>query len=241
MFGCIPQDERVPWHRFPEIFYLFVDLFKLLKPTLTVMDGLVIQEGFGPRFGTPVDWGVIVVGKDPVATEAVTVFAMGHEPYEQAVLPIAAKAGQGTMDIHNIDVRGESIRSILRYCKLAPGDFFINSDPHIVEYCGGACNGCAAWIQSTPYPWEIDPKKKYALLVGITPRLPDTFEEDEVIVLGNCAIRSKNKIEDACKAKGLKPQYIGGCPPYEHRKPGYLKLHKIDKLPYTKKIKRVKE
>jgi hypothetical protein len=42
------------------------------------------------------------MGKDPVATEAVTMLAVGHEPYEQSVLSIAAKAGQGTTDINHI-------------------------------------------------------------------------------------------------------------------------------------------
>lgn len=241
MFGVVPDDERVPWHRIPEHFYFLVDLYKLLPYSLTIMDGLVIQEGYGPRFGTPVDWGVLIMGRDPVATEAVTVMAIGHEPYEQMVLPIAAKAGQGTMDIDKIDVRGEKIEAVRRYCKVAPGDFWTHPDPHVVEYCGGTCWGCGLWMQYTPYPWEIDPDKKYALLVGTTPRLPANFEEDEVIVLGNCAVRSKRHIEAACKAKGITPQYIGGCPPYEHRRPGYLRSHEIDTLPRTKKIRRVNE
>jgi uncharacterized protein (DUF362 family) len=240
MFGVIPEDERLPWHRIPEHFYLLVDLYKILPPTLTVMDGLVIQEGLGPRFGTPVDWGVIIMGKDPVATEAVTMLAMGHEPYEQMVLPIAEKAGQGTMDPNQIEIVGSGLDSIRRYCKVAPGDYWLNSDPHIVEYCGGACWGCGLWIQYTPYPWEIDADKKYALVVGNTPRLPEMFKEDEVIVLGNCALRSKRQIEKACAGKGIKPHFIAGCPPYGHRKPGYLRAHKIENLPYTKRIKRVK-
>ncbi len=240
MFGLVPEDERIPWHRIPEHFYFLVDLYKLIRPGLTIMDGFVIQEGLGPRFGTPVDWGVTIMGRDPVATEAVTMLAMGHEPYEQMVLPIADKAGQGTMDVDRIEVRGQSIGSVQRYCKVAPGDYWLNADPHIVEYCGGACWGCGLWIQYTPYPWEIDPKKKYALVVGVTPRIPKRFSEDEVIVMGNCAMRSKNKIEEACKAKKIKPQYIGGCPPYGHRKPGYLKAHRIEELPYTKHINRVK-
>lgn len=239
MFGCVAEDERLPWHRIPEHFYLLVDFYKLLPYHLTVMDGLVIQEGYGPRFGTPVDWGVVIMGKDPVATEAVTMLALGHEPYEQMVLPIAEKAGQGTMDINKIEVRGQSLASVTRYCKVAPGDLWLNASPNIVEYCGGACWGCGLWIQYTPYSWEIDPSKKYALVVGNTPRLPDSFEEDEVLVMGTCAARSKKQIEKACKAKGIKPQFVAGCPPYGHRKPGYLKSHNIDKLPYTKKIHRV--
>ena len=241
LFGYVPPDERGPWHRIPEHLYFLVDLYKLLPSTLTVMDGLVIMEGEGPRYGTPREWGAIIMGKDPVATEAVTVAAVGHEPYEQGVLPIAAKAGQGTMDLKDIEILGESIESIQCHCKVAAADFWLHRDPNVVEYCGGACWGCGLWIQYTPYPWLIDPKKKYALIVGVTPRLPDQFEEDEVIVLGNCAARSKRKIDAACKAKKIKPQYITGCPPFEEVKPGYLKLHKIENLPYFDKIDRVKE
>lgn len=241
IFGIVPEDERVPWHRIPEHFYFLVDLFRLLPPTLTVMDGFVIQEGLGPRFGDPVDWGAIIMGKDPVATEAVTMLAMGHEPYEQMVLPIAEKAGQGTMDPEIISIVGESLESVRRYCKVAPGDYWLHPDPHVVEYCGGACWGCGLWMQYTPHPWEIDSSKKYALVVGVEPKLPDAFEQDEVIVMGNCAARSKKKIEKACEERGITPTYVPGCPPYGHRRPGYLKAHRIDHLPYTHKVNRVQD
>lgn len=240
-FGLIPEDERVPWHRIPEHFYFLVDLFKFVKPTVTVMDGLVIQEGLGPRFGTPVEWGVIIAGRDPVATETVTMMAMGHEPYEQMVLPIAEKAGQGTMDPSRIEVVGETLESVTRYCKVSPGDYWLNADPHVQEYCGGACWGCGLWMQYTPYPWEIDQDKKYALVVGNDPKIPDIFSEDEVVVLGNCAARSKRKIEAACEQKGIKPNFIAGCPPYGAVRPGYLKAHRIDHLPYSHHVKRVEE
>ena len=241
IFGFVPPDERAHWHRIPEHFYYLVDLYRLLPCTLTIMDGLVFMEGEGPRYGTPREWGVIIMGKDPVATEAVTVKALGHEPYEQGVLPVAAKAGQGTMDLDKIRVLGESIQSIERHCKVAAADFWLHRDSRVVEYCGGACWGCGLWIQYTPYPWEIDPRKKYALIVGVTPRLPDRFEEDEVIVLGNCAARSRRQIDAACKAKRIKPKYIAGCPPFEQVKQGYLKLHRIENLPYVGKIARVKK
>lgn len=241
MFGCVPVDERLPWHRIPEMFYLCVDLFKLLPPTLTVMDGIISQEKFGPRYGTPVEWGVIIMGTDPVATEAVTMLALGHEPYEQSVLSIAAKAGQGNMDINKIDVRGKEIESVRRYHMVAPGDLLVHPDPRVVEYVGGACYGCGLWIQYTPFPWEFKSDKKHALIVGNTPRLPDSFSEDEVIVLGNCAARSKAKIERACKAKGIKPWYISGCPPYDNLKENYWKSHGTgpDSVPITTEVKRI--
>ena len=63
--------------------------------------------------------------------------------------------------------------------------------------------------------------------------------EDEVIIMGSCAIRSKAKIQKACR-EGVTPKIVTGCPPYGSRRPGYLKLHKIEHLPYSHKINYVK-
>jgi uncharacterized protein (DUF362 family) len=237
MMGCLPLDERQPWHRIPEHFFLLVDLYKVLPYHLIVMDGLVIQEGYGPRFGDPVEWGGIIMGKDPVATETLTVMAMGHEPYEQSVLNIAAKAGQGSMDLSKMEIRGEKLEAVRRYCKVAPGEIYAHPSPNVTEYCGGACGFCARWVPITPFPWEIAADKKYAVVVGMTPRLPESFSEDEVVVLGNCAVKSKKAIEAACQAKKIKPRFIAGCPP--EQKTAYLRLHKLDNLPRNYKIRRI--
>jgi len=240
MFGIIPHEERFPWHRIPENYYLLTDLFKLVKPTLTVMDGLVIQEGAGPRFGDPVDLGVIVMGTDPVATEAVTVRVIGHEIYEQMILPIAEKYGIGTCDLEKIEVRGKSIESVQKYTKVSAGDWWLHPSKDVIEFMGGACWGCGFWVQATPYPEEMEPGKKYALVVGNTPRIPEKFQVDEVIVMGTCAIQSKAKISKACP-EGVTLTIIKGCPPFEARLPGYLKLHNIEELPYSKKAPWIKE
>lgn len=240
MFGVIPQEERWPWHRMPEMFFLLTDLFRLVKPALTVMDGFVIQEGFGPRYGKPVDFHVIVMGRDPVATEAVTVSVIGHEPHEQGVLPVAQKYGMGTMELSKIDVRGESIESVRRYTKVAPGDFWINPSPNVVEYVGGACWGCGIHIRYNPKEWQIDKNKKYALIVGNRPRLPEKFTEDEIWVWGTCAVQSKAKILKACP-KGVNPRFMGGCPPTKYHHDDMMKFHGIDHLPIWNGTNYVKE
>jgi uncharacterized protein (DUF362 family) len=240
LFGLLPHEDRMERHRIPEHFYILTDLWRLVKPALTIMDGFVIQEGLGPRLGDPVDFGVVIMGKDPVATEAVTVSAIGHEPYEQMVVPIADKQGLGKSDLNQIEIRGESLESVRRYTKVSPGDLWLNASPNVVEYFGGACWGCGFWIQYTPYPWEIDKKKKYALIVGNRPRLPDKFTEDEIIVMGTCATRSRNQILKACP-KGVTPKFIGGCPPYWQRAHGYYESHKIDQIPRAPKANFVDE
>lgn len=235
MLGLIPQEERGPWHRTPELLYLLTDLQRLVKPSLTIMDGFVIKEGPGStRFGDPIDFGAIIIGKDPVATEAVAVLVIGHEIYEQPVLLIAEKYALGTSDLNRIEVRGESIESVRRYTRGGPSAHsWIHPSPNVVEYIGGCCQGCGLMIRYTLSPWEIDKNKKYALIVGNTPRLPERFTEDEVIVFGSCALKSKAKILKACP-EGVTPQFLGGCPPWgEQTLPGHFKFHGIDKLPHS--------
>ena len=143
LFGLLPHEDRMERHRIPEHFYILTDLWRLVRPTLTVMDGFVIQEGHGPRLGTPVDFGVVIMGKDPVATETVTVLAIGHEPYEQMVLPIAVKQGLGKGDVKEIEIKGESLESVRRYTKVSPGGLL--AEP--LSQCRGIFRGCLLGVR----------------------------------------------------------------------------------------------
>ena len=52
---------------------------------------------------------------------------------------------------------------------------------------------------------------------------------------GSCAIRDKAKILKAC-AEGVTLQLMGGCPPYAHRKPGYLKWKSLTTCPFRMEL-----
>jgi hypothetical protein len=92
------------------------------------------------------------------------------------------------------------------------------------------------WVQSLPTGATISVSQNWVSVAA-----PERFQADEVIVLGSCAARSKNKIENACKGNGLKPTYLLGCPPYGHKTKGYYIMHKTDKVPVTKDVRRIRE
>lgn len=74
-FGCIPGVLKSEFHaRMPnvEMFSrMLVDLNRLLKPRLAVMDAIVAMEGNGPRSGDPRAVGVLLISDDLVAVDAV--------------------------------------------------------------------------------------------------------------------------------------------------------------------------
>jgi len=64
------------------------------------------MEGFGPVDGTPVHCGLLIIGNDPVATDAVAARIMGFSPKSVPHLNYAAKQGIGNIDSMTV---GESI------------------------------------------------------------------------------------------------------------------------------------
>ena len=81
-----------------------VDLNRFYKPDLSIIDGLIGMEGFGPTDGAPKHIGVIIASEDPVAADAVAARIIGIKPPQIGYLKYAEKKGIGTWK--NIEVVG---------------------------------------------------------------------------------------------------------------------------------------
>jgi ferredoxin len=69
MFGCVSGPRKALWHlKAGEDRKLFarmlVDVCQVVRPSLTVLDGVVGMEGNGPGSGTPVHLGLIMASRD---------------------------------------------------------------------------------------------------------------------------------------------------------------------------------
>jgi uncharacterized protein (DUF362 family) len=86
-------------------------LCNVLKPKLTVIDGLIGMEGFGPAvFGKPKTPNLIIAGEDSVAVDAVTASIMGHDPNTIDHIVIAQELGLGEINPDNVEIRGTPLR-----------------------------------------------------------------------------------------------------------------------------------
>lgn len=81
-----------------------------------IADGIVAGEGRmagnEPRNVTPVNLGVILAGRDPVAVDAVAEAVMGLAPGIVPLTPLAVERGLGTADLSRVAIKGESIASV---------------------------------------------------------------------------------------------------------------------------------
>ena len=125
LFGLCPYPrahyahyEYTPIPRFPNF---LVDLTKIFRPRICIIDGIVASEG-SEWFGTPKEVGVIVAGSNPVSVDSVGTMIMGYDPMVDMPEPpfwgmpnymkLAAENGEGIVDPKKIEVLGEPIESV---------------------------------------------------------------------------------------------------------------------------------
>lgn len=115
---------------------VIVDLCKVRKIDLVVIDGRVGMEGQGPHEGTPVELGLLIVGTDPVATDSVASIIMGFDPEKLPSTDLGQREGLGTNDLHKIDVKGEKLEDVFHIFKPASGhdSFQIMSPTYLAFY-----------------------------------------------------------------------------------------------------------
>lgn len=115
-YGVIPTGLRTALHgehpKPAEFSQVLVDIFSLVRPALTVMDGIVAMEGPGPANGTPRPLGLILASADAVAVDAVAQAIIGLEPLRVWTTYHAHARGLGVGDLGEIEIVGESLEAI---------------------------------------------------------------------------------------------------------------------------------
>lgn len=110
LFGLIPTRYRAKYHR--HINHVIVDLNKIFKSNLIVVDGVIGMEGDGPIAGRPVTMNVVVAGDNPVSVDSVVCNIIGVNPKDIGHITMAADAGLGQMDIRSINLFGERLEDV---------------------------------------------------------------------------------------------------------------------------------
>jgi hypothetical protein len=94
MYGTFPQENKAKYHRFG-IEEVICDVNRAFTPTLTVIDGTVGGDAWGPLSCTPVYAQTVIASNDVVAADAVACQLMGYDPYNIIHLKMAHEEGLG--------------------------------------------------------------------------------------------------------------------------------------------------
>jgi hypothetical protein len=136
LFGLTPTEPygrgRQYFHHLVRLPYVVVDLGRIVRPTLSVVDALVGQTGREWN-GEGVVADTLIAGDHVIATDACGTCLMGHDPLgdwpnqpylrEANALRIAHARGFGTADLDEIDFQSEVTAPVASFETMATDPF----------------------------------------------------------------------------------------------------------------------
>jgi len=129
LFGCIPSKRRIYLHPYlPEV---FLRLYQLFKPQLTIMDARIGIEGNGPTKGKPVKLDLLLTGTDALAVDIVSAQVMGLNWKDTYLNYLAKQTGLQEKDIQ---IQGCQISEVKRKFELPRIDLPVKAQMEIYKH-----------------------------------------------------------------------------------------------------------
>ena len=141
--GAVPPLEKYMTHFFG-LWQNLVNIHHLIKPKLTIIDGLTGQEDFGPISGIPKKMDLLIGGTNPVAVDAVAMRVMGLDPASSPPVFLAYIQGMGPIENEKITIIGPSIDEVASPFKQP--EINVKSGRDFAIHVGSACSGCAGYL-----------------------------------------------------------------------------------------------
>jgi len=160
LFGCIPGSKKALWHlkagedarAFARI---LVDVYRIVQPSLTILDGVVGMEGNGPNSGRPIPIGLILASGDSLSLDQIICDLLGIS--RKSLLTNRVAFDQGLVR-EEIDVVGEKVEDVkvssFQFPTLSQVDWglpgflskalknALTSKPAVVEQMCNNCDQC---------------------------------------------------------------------------------------------------
>ncbi len=211
MKGCLWRRSKVELHMLPPIDgndakpidVAIADMSGVLRPHLAIIDGTVGMEGLGPSAGKAKELGVVVVGTDPFAADAVACRLMGTQAERIPHLRIGAERGYGTIDLSRINVRPDGWTEWSQPFAAPPENLTIEF-PNVTVLDNNSCSACQSTLllflkknQDRLFDYLPDDGSLHIAIGKGHAELPEG-----TLCLGNCTV--------AQKGQGI---FVPGCPP----------------------------
>lgn len=207
-----------------------VDLQEVVQPGFIAMDAITAGED-SEIASRPFPLGLIVMGLNPVAVDAVCTHIAGLDPGEVEYIHLAAKRGYGPMDLAEIDVTGDvtleeaharargfslTLDSVDKYLNGRSNlTAYAGPPPDTYDYCSGGCPG--ALVMSTQIVEAFQPDvhrevRPMSFIFGAYQGEIHPGEGEPVLAIGDCA-------EWSGQVNGRKVEIRSNYVPREQRDP----------------------
>ena len=181
------------------------DLQEVVSPGFIALDAIVAGE-YCEMAPHPFPLGLIIMGVNPVAVDAVCTHIAGLDPAEVNYISLAAERGYGPMDLAEIDVTGDvtlgeaqmrargfrlTLDRVDRYLNGRSNlTAYVGPPPDADGYCSGGCPG--ALLETTQVLEAFQPDVLYqvrpmSFIIGAYQGEIKPREGEPVLALGDCA------------------------------------------------------
>jgi len=190
--GCLKREDKPKFH-YIDLSRAIVELNKIIRPSLNVVDGTVTLRP---------DQGAIVVSQDIVAVDSVTCSLMDIDPKQVRHISLAAEAGLGEIELTRMDIKGEELKQLKISVALAK-DEFRRRFPLLELICAEkACSGCLIPLFSALSSLKEEGRKMKGALGIVIGLEAEVVEAKDCIFIGDCT-----------QAYWDKGPHLEGCPP----------------------------
>ncbi len=115
-FGCVPGLRKSEWHfrlqERPWLAALLLDIHRVVRPALAIMDAGTAMEGAGPSAGRPRWVGALIAGTDFAAVDTVACHLIGLDPMQVPTCVAARQQGFGQTELGGLQILGPDWRSL---------------------------------------------------------------------------------------------------------------------------------
>ncbi len=206
MKGTVQDKVHYQMHQ-TDLAQAMMDVWSVVKADLNIADVIRPAAGFGPHSTTPVDFGCVVAGKDPVAVDATICRMVGLDISRVAYFEPARERGVGNFDEDMIEIRGRKIEEVYQKLWLP---FMVGFDtwPEYDILAEHSCSSCQALVAMTMEKLkglgEYDKNAGITVVLGREKELPKGVDKKNLILVGDCLKKWRDH--------GV---FTSGCPPLE--------------------------
>lgn len=204
--GLLPDKTKRAFHQ-QGLYDAVIDLMAAVKPSLTIVDAIICQEGMAPIYGDPVEMDLVLASRDLVAADTICGLIIGYQPDDLKLSVNAAQRGLGIMDPAAIEVVGESVESVQRrFVRASEAAPKVTVNGFKLVFGEETCTGCRNTVYSVLHQLDgegnLDYLEKIAMLTGGA-ELPAESPANGVVTVG-----------DKCTPKDRRgDRHAKGCPP----------------------------
>jgi len=166
LYGTLPGFQKAQFHKcypHPKNFsQTLVDIYKIVRPQLHLMDGILGMEGNGPATGKKRKTKLIFASVDGVALDAVASSIMGFKEGDIDAIRLAGEQELGENRLESINILGELLEDVRFDDFILPSNYLIRMIPQfLLRWLGRfvwirpaadrtLCTGCSECAQLCP-------------------------------------------------------------------------------------------